>query len=242
MSSYLVKLGDLDLEAKYFDISSGAIVEKDPILYLICRRKDLQKLPQALQTVVDRLSKLPGVGPKSALRMGLTLLNWPEDQVRKLGSSIETLRDSVCLCSQCGCPSDEEPCSICSDLARREDLLCLVVDWDALLAIDQAGFYKGKFLVLGGVLDPLDGSQGGNLDLDRLKKRLNSGKVKELILALGTTKEGEATESYIVNLIKRDYPHIHITRLAQGIPVGSELKYMDKETLKQSVNYRQSLF
>ena len=201
----------------------------------------MQKLPRALQTVVDRLAKLPGVGPKSALRMGLTLLNWPEDQVRNLGDSIQTLRDSVCLCSQCGCPSDEEPCSICSDPSRREDLLCLVSDWDALLTIDEAGFYKGKFLVLGGLLSPLDGSQGNELNLERLKKRLDSGQVNELILALGTTREGEATESYIVNLVEKNFPHIHISRLAQGIPVGSELKYMDKETLKQSVNYRQSL-
>jgi len=201
----------------------------------------VQKLPRALQTVVDRLAKLPGVGPKSALRMGLTLLNWPEDQVRNLGDSIQTLRDSVCLCSQCGCPSDEEPCSICSDPSRREDLLCLVSDWDALLTIDEAGFYKGKFLVLGGLLSPLDGSQGNELNLERLKKRLDSGLVNELILALGTTREGEATESYIVNLVEKKFPHIHISRLAQGIPVGSELKYMDKETLKQSVNYRQSL-
>ncbi len=201
----------------------------------------MQKLPRALQTVVDRLSKLPGVGPKSALRMGLTLLNWPEDQVRNLGHSIQTLRDSVCLCSQCGCPSDEEPCSICSDPSRREDLLCLVSDWDALLTIDEAGFYKGKFLVLGGLLSPLDGSQVHELNLERLKDRLDSGLVNELILALGTTREGEATESYIVNLVEKNFPHIHISRLAQGIPVGSELKYMDKETLKQSVNYRQSL-
>ncbi|MFW6414678.1 MAG: recombination mediator RecR [Thermodesulfobacteriota bacterium] len=201
----------------------------------------MQKLPRALQTVVDRLARLPGVGPKSALRMGLTLLNWPEEQVRNLGHSIHTLRDSVCLCSQCGCPSDEEPCSICSDPSRREDLLCLVSDWDALLTIDEAGFYKGKYLVLGGLLSPLDGNQGNELNLERLKKRLDSGQVKELILALGTTREGEATESYIVNLVENNFPDIHISRLAQGIPIGSELKYMDKETLKQSVNYRQSL-
>jgi len=201
----------------------------------------VQKMPIALQTVVDRLAKLPGVGPKSALRMGLTLLNWPEDQVRDLGNCIQTLRDSVCLCSQCGCPSDEEPCSICSDPGRREDLLCLVSDWDALLSIEEAGFYKGKYLVLGGLLSPLEGSQDSTLNLDLLKQSLKSGKVKELILALGTTREGEATESYIVNLVEKNFSEVHISRLAQGIPVGSELKYMDKETLKQSVNFRQSL-
>lgn len=201
----------------------------------------MQKLPEALQTVVDQLADLPGLGPKSALRIGMAFLQWPEEKVRSLGQSITKLRDSLCLCSQCGSLSDEDPCSICSDPARREDLLCLVPDWDSLLTIDQAGFYRGKYLVLGGLLSPLEGKQQTNLDLDRLRKRLQCGQVRELILALGTTRDGEATESYIKNMVQKEFDQIRVTRLAQGIPIGAQLKYIDQETLKQSMQYRQTL-
>ncbi len=201
----------------------------------------MQKLPQALQDVVQQLAQLPGVGPKSALRMGLTLLQWPEDKVRSLGQAIRGLRDSLTLCSECGALSDTELCALCADPQRREDVLCLVADWDALLSIDQAGFFQGKYLILGGLLSPLDGVQASQLDVQRLKTRLGTGRVQELILALGSTREAEATESFIADLVHKEYPRVKITRLAQGIPVGSDLRYVDQETLKQSMQHRQTL-
>ncbi|MFP4213120.1 MAG: recombination mediator RecR [Desulfohalobiaceae bacterium] len=201
----------------------------------------MQKLPQALQDLVQQLSELPGVGPKSALRMALTLLQWPEDKVRSLGRSIEGLRDTLTLCSECGGISDTDPCLLCSDPGRRQDILCLVADWDALLAIEQAGFFQGRYLILGGLLSPLDGVQASQLDLQRLRSRLASGQVRELVLALGSTRDAEATESYISSLVHKEYPGIEISRLAQGIPVGSDLRYVDQETLKQSLQHRQRL-
>ncbi len=201
----------------------------------------MDKLPHALRIVVDQLARLPGLGPKSALRIALTLLNQPEETTRTLGRSILELRDSLSLCRLCGSISETDPCQICSDPGRSEEQLCLVADWDALLTIDEAGFYSGKYLVLGGLLSPLDGMQSEQLATDLLQERLASGQIREIILALGTTRDSEATESYISNLIRRTNPEIRITRLAQGIPVGSELKYMDRETLKQSLNFRQQL-
>ncbi len=201
----------------------------------------MQKLPQALQEVVQQLAALPGVGPKSALRMGLTLLQWPEHKARSLGKSILSLRDSLSLCSECGALSDSDPCALCTDPERREDILCLVADWDALLVIEQAGFFQGKYLILGGLLSPLDGVQTGQLDVERLRAKLSSGQVQELVLALGSTRNAEATESFISNLVHREFPQIRISRLAQGIPVGSDLQYVDQETLKQSMHYRQRL-
>ena len=201
----------------------------------------LDRLPQSLQAVVNRLGELPGVGRKSALRMGLTLLQWPEEKVRSLGQSILELRDALCLCSQCGSLSDADPCAICSDPARRDDLVCVVADWDSLLTIDEAGFYRGKYLVLGGLISPLDGVHAGSLDLQRLKDRLERSTVSELILALGTTRKSEATESYIRNMIADEVRGVTNSRLAQGIPIGSELKFVDRETLKQSLNFRQQL-
>lgn len=201
----------------------------------------VEKLPLALRTVVDHFARLPGLGPKSALRIALTLLHQPEDLAKNLGTSLLRLRESLSLCSQCASISETDPCVICSDPSRTEDRLCLVADWDGLLTIDEAGFYRGKFLVLGGLLSPLDGIQSGQLATDLLKKRLDSGLIQEVILALGTTRDSEATESFIRNLIRGQYPEVRITRLAQGIPIGSELKYLDRETLKQSLNYRQEL-
>ncbi|MFW6325473.1 MAG: recombination mediator RecR, partial [Desulfovermiculus sp.] len=180
-------------------------------------------------------------GPKSALRIGLTLLNWPEEKARGLGQAIYELRSNLCLCSRCRSLTESDPCPVCSDPSRDEHVLCVVADWDSLLAIDEAGFYRGKFFVLGGLLSPLDGIHSDQLAFDLLRKRLSQGEVREVVLALGTTREGEATESYVNNLVRREFQTIRISRLAQGIPVGSDLKYMDRETLKQSMTYRQIL-
>ncbi len=201
----------------------------------------MERLPHALQILVDQLTALPGVGRKSALRIGLTLLNWPEEKARGLGQAICDLRRSLCLCSRCRSLSETDPCSVCSDPTREDGLLCVIADWDSLLALEEAGFYRGRYFVLGGLLSPLDGVNSDQLAFDCLKDRLIQGQVQEVVLALGTTRDGETTESYIHNLLQRNFPDIRISRLAQGIPVGTDLKYMDRETLKQSMTYRQSL-
>ena len=201
----------------------------------------MQKLPRSMQLLVDRLSDLPGIGPKSALRMAMTLLKWPEDKTRSLGQSISELREQLCICSQCAALADTDPCSICSDAMREQDKLCLVSEWDSLLVMEESGFFKGRYLVLGGLLSPLDGVRPESLELDKLRRNLQNGRTSEIILALGTTLEAETTGSYIKNMVERDYPHVRVTRLAQGIPLGSDLKFMDKETLKQSMRFRQNI-
>ncbi|EFI36347.1 recombination protein RecR [Desulfonatronospira thiodismutans ASO3-1] len=201
----------------------------------------MQKLPRSMQLLVDRLSDLPGIGPKSALRMAMTLLKWPEDKTRGLGQSITDLRDQLCICSQCAALADTDPCSICSDAMREQDKLCLVSEWDSLLVMEESGFFKGRYLVLGGLLSPLDGVRPDSLELDKLRENLQSGQTSEIILALGTTLEAETTGSYIKNMVEKEYPHVRVTRLAQGIPLGSDLKFMDKETLKQSMRFRQNI-
>ncbi|WP_291318551.1 recombination mediator RecR [Desulfonatronospira sp.] len=201
----------------------------------------MQKLPGSMQFLVDRLSDLPGIGPKSALRLAMTLLKWPEDKTRSLGQSICELRDQLCICSQCAALGDTDPCSICSDAMREQDKLCLVSEWDSLLVMEESGFFKGRYLVLGGLLSPLDGVRPDSLELDKLRRNLQNGRTSEIILALGTTLEAETTGSYIKNMVEKDYPHVRVTRLAQGIPLGSDLKFMDKETLKQSMRFRQNI-
>ncbi len=201
----------------------------------------MERLPKVLDEVVKDLSNLPGLGPKSSLKIALTLLKWPKEKVQKLVDSIIQLKESLFLCDMCGNISDENPCSICKDPTRDDKQLCVVPDFDSFLVIEESGLFKGKFFVLGGLISLAEGTNAKDIDVARLKKRIKEGNVKEVILALGTTKESEITESYITDLIKKEFPEILVTRLAQGIPLGIMLKYVDSETLRQSFNFRQRL-
>lgn len=199
------------------------------------------ELPQALQDVVSRLSRLPGMGPKSALRVAMTLLAWPEAMTRELGNSIAQLRDRLHLCNRCGGLSQDVTCPLCADPSRARDTLCVVTDWDSELTLERGGFYRGQYLVLGGLISPLDSSSADRLNIGLLEHRLAEGEVQEVIFALGATLEAENTASYLQGMIGERFPHVRVTRLAQGIPLGSEVKNMDMETLRQSLRYRQSL-
>lgn len=199
------------------------------------------KIPEPLKALVEQLAHLPGLGPKSAMRMAMTLLKWPQSETKRLGRAVHDLRDNLHLCSRCGGLTATNPCSVCADPRRNTEVLCLVAEWDSMLTLDEGGFFQGHYLILGGLLAPLDNVNTDSLDLERLTARLAEGEVKELVLALGATIEAENTASYLRNLMTRRFPHIRVTRLAQGIPLGSEVKFMDKETLRQSMQYRQEL-
>ena len=201
----------------------------------------MQRLPEPLLAIVDQLARLPGLGPKSALRCAMTLLKWPESETRRLGKALHDLRDNLHMCSRCGAVTEQDPCAVCADPARARDVLCLVADWDSMLILEDGGFYKGQFLILGGLLAPLDNVHPDNLEMDKLEARLSEGEVSEVILALGATVEAENTASFIRLRLSARFPRIRVTRLAQGIPLGAEVKFMDKETLRQSMRYRQDL-
>ena len=169
------------------------------------------QIPEPLRALVEQLARLPGLGPKSAMRVAMTLLKWPEAETRRLGKGIHDLRDNLHLCSRCGGLSATDP------------------------------FYHGQYMILGGLLAPLANMDSDSLDLDRLISRLEEGEIHELILALGATIDAENTASFIRNLVRKRFPHIRVSRLAQGIPLGAEVKYMDRETLRQSLQYRQDI-
>ncbi len=196
-------------------------------------------LPEPLQVLVTELAALPGLGPKSALRLALTLLKWPEARTRNLGTAIHELRDRLAICSRCGGLADRDPCELCTDPRRDPAVLCVLAEWDSLLAIEQGGVFPGYYNILGGLIAPLEGMEAADLDIDRLRRRLNEGVVNEVVLALGTTLEAENTASFLKNLLAKEIPHVRVTRLAQGMPLGAEVKYMDQETLRQSLAYRQ---
>lgn len=201
----------------------------------------MRDLPEPLQALVAELSGLPGLGPKSALRMALAILKWPEAKARSLGQSILQLRQELKICGMCNGLADADPCGICADPGRDHETLCLVSEWDSLLALENGGYYRGLYMILGGLVAPLDGVQPHALDLGGLRRRLEQCVVRELILALGTTLESENTASYVANMVHDNFSGVKLTRLAQGIPLGAEVRYIDKETLKQSLVHRQSL-
>ncbi|SKA77009.1 DNA replication and repair protein RecR [Paucidesulfovibrio gracilis DSM 16080] len=201
----------------------------------------MQQLPAPLREVVDQFAGLPGIGPKSALRIALTLLKMPEERARAFGRSVLELRDNLCLCQECGSLSESNPCQLCSDPERDDSQLCVVAEWDSLLVLEEMGQFRGRYMILGGLLDPLSGNDACSLEFERLRERMERGTVRELILALGATLESETTCSHVKNLVEKGWPGVRVSRLAQGIPMGGEVKYMDKETLRQSLMHRQSL-
>jgi recombination protein RecR len=201
----------------------------------------LENLPEPLKKVVDHFASLPGLGPKSALRIALYLLTIPAQEVEAFGDAIISLRSTLTICEECGGFSDKSPCKLCADPSRDHSILCVVPDWDGVMVLERTRLFKGRYLVLGGLLSPIDGKNESALRLELLRRRLSKGEVKEIILALGATRDSEMTESFLKDLIAKEFPKIQVTRLAQGIPVGSELKYVDKETLKQSLTFRQRL-
>ena len=200
-----------------------------------------QRLPEPLKALIEQFARLPGLGPKSAMRIAMTLLKWPESETRRLGKGVHDLRDSLRLCSRCGALTETDPCSVCADPNRNDELLCVVSEWDSMLTLEEGAFYKGRYLILGGLLAPLDNLSAEHLEIDRLTNRIAEGTVREVILALGATVEAETTGALIRGLIARRFPQVAVTRLAQGIPLGAEVKFMDRETLRQSLQYRQEV-
>lgn len=201
----------------------------------------MQKIPEPLKILVSQIARLPGLGPKSAMRVAMTLLKWPEAETMRLGKGIFELRKNLHLCHVCGALSDVDPCAVCSDPMRVEETLCIVSEWDSMLTLEEGAFFRGKYFILGGLLAPLENKPTEYLEIDKLFERLSKGFIKEIILALGATAEAEATAAYIRERISQQFPSIKVTRLAQGIPLGAEVKFMDKETLRQSLQYRQEL-
>ncbi len=199
------------------------------------------RIPEPLKALVEQLARLPGLGPKSAMRVAMTLLKWPEAETRRLGKGIHDLRDALHLCSRCGALTETDPCPVCADPERDDSILCVVAEWDSMLTLEEGGFFRGRYLILGGLLAPLDNLSAEHLELERLTERIAEGQVREVVLALGATLEAETTGTLIRGLIGRRFPDVRVTRLAQGIPLGAEVKFMDRETLRQSLQYRQEL-
>jgi recombination protein RecR len=192
-----------------------------------------------IQQLIDALRILPGVGPKSAQRMSYFLLERQREGALNLARALQQAVEKVGHCQQCRTLTEEPICGICASSRRADDLLCVVETPADVVSIEQAGVFSGKYFVLMGHLSPIDGIGPEQLGLDLLKQRLQSGGLNELILATNPTVEGEATAHYIQQMARE--AGVKVTRLAQGLPMGGELEYIDSATLSHAFSGRRSV-
>ena len=191
----------------------------------------------ALENLSKLLSRLPGVGPKSASRIAFSLINTPKDYNQLLAQSIAEIKDRIRPCSVCGSFSETEICPICSDTMRDRTQLCIVEQPQDVITIQASGAYNGLVHVLGGAINPLNGVGPENLSFDKLIQRINEGSFKEIIIATNPTEEGDTTALYIRHILK-DREGLSLTRLASGLPIGGDLEYADRTTLTRSFRGR----
>ncbi len=194
---------------------------------------------EPIARMVNQLSKLPGVGQKTAQRLAYYIISLPEDQVRELAASIYNGKKQVRFCSVCGNYATEDPCPMCRDDDRKNGLLCVVKDPRDVAAMERMREFNGQYHVLHGVISPMQGVGPDDIRIRELLARLADGSIREVILATNPDVEGEATAAYIARLIKP--MGIRVTRIAHGIPVGADLEYTDEVTLSRAFSGRSEL-
>jgi len=193
-----------------------------------------------LQNAVEELSKLPGIGRRTALRLALHLLKMDRESVGRMTHSIDRFRNGIRCCARCNNLSDEEICPICADENRDHSTICVVEQVADVLSIENTHQYKGVYHVLGGVISPMQGIAPSDLKIDLLLETIARGGVKEVILAISTSVEGETTLFYLMNRLRR-YPGVKVTSIARGIGFGDELEYVDELTITHALRNRREI-
>jgi recombination protein RecR len=195
--------------------------------------------PKSIQALIRNFARLPGVGEKTAERLAIHILRKPLAEAEQLAHSIVAVKQKIKLCSMCYALSDTERCQICQDETRDRRLLCVVEQPADMVSIEKSGAFKGLYHILGGVLSPIDGIGPQELRMNELHRRLAKGTVDEVVIATGTSVEGESTADYIASSLASS--EIKITRIATGIPIGGDLKYIDQMTLKCAMDSRHDI-
>ena len=193
----------------------------------------------AIQDLIDELGRLPGVGPKSAQRIAFHILSADPADVTRLANSLRKVKELVRFCTTCFNVAESEQCRVCRDTRRTNEVLCVVEEPKDVVAIERTGEFRGRYHVLGGAINPLEGIGPDNLRIRELLLRLGTGEVRELILATDPNTEGEATATYLALMVKP--MGIAVTRLASGLPVGGDLEYADEITLGRAFEGRRAV-
>ncbi len=194
------------------------------------------EFPAPLQRLVDELKRLPGIGPKSAQRIAFHLLKGSKDDATRLANAVGTLLDSLRSCRICNAITDQEVCGWCSDVNRSDRFICVVEEAHNIMSVERTHEFKGRYHVLQGVLSPLSGVGPDDLKIGGLIERVRAGGVEEVLLATSPTVEGEATAAYLARLLRPLGPKL--TRIAMGVPVGSDLDWADEVTMARSISGR----
>jgi len=197
------------------------------------------KFAEPMARLIDELKKLPGVGSKSAQRMAFHILRSSTEDAEALSSAIHTLKETLHLCSVCSNITDIDPCTYCSSATRNQRLVCVVEEPTNIASIEKTRSYNGVYHVLHGAISPLHGIGPEQLRIPSLLKRVENGSVDEIIIATNPTIEGEATAVHLTHLMKR--PGVKITRIATGIPAGSDIEYADEVTMLKAMEGRREL-
>jgi recombination protein RecR len=199
----------------------------------------MPSIPEPILALTAALAKLPGVGPRSAERIALHLVQTDSAMVKQLAEIILVAREKIQFCTTCGALTEKSPCSICDDARRDASLICVVERAVDILSVEKSGTFRGKFHVLGGKISPLDGVEPDDLRIADLEARLTREPVKEIVIALGTDVEGDATSFYLAKRLTRS--GLKISRIAYGLPAGSGLEFADELTLSRALEGRREM-
>jgi len=199
----------------------------------------MASLPESIVGLIAALNKLPGVGPRSAERIALHLVQSDSATVKQLAGAILFAREKIQFCTTCGALTEKSPCSICDDSRRDASLVCVVERAVDILSIEKSNAFRGKFHVLGGRISPLDGVEPEDLRITELEKRLAHEPIREIVIALATDVEGDATSAYLAKRLTRD--NLKISRIAYGLPAGSGLEFADELTLSRALEGRREM-
>jgi len=196
--------------------------------------------PPSIKALVDQFAQLPGIGPKTAERLVFYLLRQSKDDLARFGVILKQLKDNITICQQCQNFAETNPCAICQDKKRNPGVICVVAKPQDLLSLEKINEYQGVYHVLGGTIDPLEGITPDQLKIKELVERIKKDGVREIILALNSDMPGETTILYLTKLLKQS-KNIKVTRLAQGLPSGSDLEYSDEVTLGSALKGRKEV-
>lgn len=195
--------------------------------------------PESLNNLINSLKKLPSIGEKSAERLAFAIMNFDEEEILLFSNSIKDVKSKIRKCSICGNITENEVCDICLNEDRDNSIICVVEDSKNIITLEKMGSYNGKYHVLNGLISPINGKGPKDIEIDSLIKKVNNSNIKEVIIAISPTLEGETTALYISKLLEDT--KVIVSRIAYGIPMGADMEYLDPMTLSMALNNRNKI-